>query len=107
MLKSAKLAVRKWLRHFSNLVRIVSSVFGIVVGANQYIGLAGMPGNLETLWGLLDHMGDYGGWILILVGVTSLTYPQWWPLAKNLARKEAREDTTGHEQDSNLQEDGP
>lgn len=53
-----------------------------------------MPGDLATLWGLLDHMGDYGGWILILLGVTSLTYPQWWPLAINLARREVREDAT-------------
>ena len=86
--------VKKWLHRSSNLVRIVSGVFWIIVGANQYIGLAGMPGDLETLWGLLDHMGDYGGWILILVGVTSLTYPQWWPLAINLARREVREDAT-------------
>ena len=66
-----------------------------------------MPENLETLWGLVYHMGYYGGWILILVGVTSLTYPQWWPLAKNLVRREVRENTTEHEQDSNLQEDDP
>ena len=66
-----------------------------------------MSENLKTLWGLLDRMGDYGGWILILAGVTSLTYPQWWPLAKILARREVREDTTEHEQDSNLREDDP
>ena len=91
----------------SSLVRIAIGVFWIVVGASQYIGLAGLPEDIETLWGLLDYMGDYGGWILILVGVISLTYPQWWTLAKNLARREVREDATEHEKASNLQENDP